>query len=188
MAKISNKKDILLLLLYSPGGSDLVNEPIVGRTRIIKMMYIFKKEILKEFKKGTKISEEDFYNFFPWNYGPFSDEIYGDLDFFVLHDFIEIKTPEYQEILKESIEEFIEYNELNQDDVEYIEEEFVLTSKGQEWTKNNLYTSLNENQKKILTMFKDKVNSTPLQVILKYVYSKYPEMTKKSLIKNEIIG
>jgi hypothetical protein len=42
MLKLSGKH-ILLLLLYSPGNSDHPNEPLVGRTRIIKMLFLFDK-------------------------------------------------------------------------------------------------------------------------------------------------
>ena len=40
---INNRKDILLLLLYSPGVTEQINEPIKGRTRILKILFIFKK-------------------------------------------------------------------------------------------------------------------------------------------------
>ena len=40
---INNRKDILLLLLYSPGVTEKYNEPIKGRTRILKMLFIFFK-------------------------------------------------------------------------------------------------------------------------------------------------
>src|ERR1700722_14184229 len=89
MSKINNRRDILLLLLYAPGATKQVNEPIVGRTRIVKMLFIFKNEVFPHFKKGTEISEENFYEFFAWNFGPFSTQVYDDLTFFGLHGFIE---------------------------------------------------------------------------------------------------
>ena len=64
MATLNNRKDILLLLLYSPGKTGNPNEPIVGRTRLIKMLFLFKKEALAHFAHGTEISDENFYEFF----------------------------------------------------------------------------------------------------------------------------
>ena len=85
---INNRKDILLLLLYSAGVTNQINEPIKGRTRILKMLFIFKEEVLKYFKKNTGINDENFYEYFPWNFGPFSSQVYDDITFFLLRGFI----------------------------------------------------------------------------------------------------
>ncbi len=88
MTKIDNRKDILLLMLYSSGVRDRVNEPIVGRTRLVKMLYLFKMEALPHFQQGTEITEDNFYEFHPWDFGPFSREVYDDINFFLLRGFI----------------------------------------------------------------------------------------------------
>ena len=87
--RIDNRRDILLLLLYSPGVQDETNEPIVGRTRLVKMLFLFKTEAFKHFRGGTALNESEFYQFFPWNFGPFSSQVYDDLTFFTLRGFIE---------------------------------------------------------------------------------------------------
>ena len=104
--KINNRKDILLLLLYSPGVSDRINEPIIGRTRLVKMLFLFKKEAMQHFSKGTLISDENFYQFFPWNFGPFSSQVFDDLTFFLLRGFIEPTTSTDDESLPESAAEW----------------------------------------------------------------------------------
>ena len=46
-------KDLLLCFLYSPGQTNDINEPIVGRTKLTKMMYLFEKEIYPKFFNDT---------------------------------------------------------------------------------------------------------------------------------------
>jgi len=191
MKKIDNRKDILLLLLYSPGVNGIVNESIIGRTRLIKMLFLFKNEVWKKFKSNTQLSDENMYSFFPWNYGPFSSEVYDDVTFFNLRGFVEINLTS-QEAIVESVEEWNFYQEqYGQDDSagiqEYQEEEFRLTDKGSAFTKE-LYDSLSSNQKEILKEFKSRITSMPLRALLRYVYKQYDDFTSNSVIKNDILG
>lgn len=191
--KINNKKDILLLLLYSDGVTEQFNEPIKGKTRLVKMLFIFYKEALTHFKTGTEINDENFYNFFPWFFGPFSQQIYDDVNFFYLRGFIDLKYIE-SDNLNISFEEANYYSALTElpieQDIEresFIEQEICLTDKGLKFTES-LYHSLSESQKSLLKRFKRKFNSTPLKAILRYVYQTYPETTESSIIKENILG
>jgi len=191
--ELNNKKDILLLLLYSPGKTDEINESIRGRTRIVKMMYLFKKEVLKYFEKGTEITEENFYNFFPWNFGPFCTEIYDDLTFFILQDFVEEVDCFDESALPESEEEWeawLENTGTGQEETryEYIEREYKLTSKGIKFVEQKLWGQLSNRQKKLLKEFKNKIITAPLRALLRYVYTRYKNDIVNSLIKEEILG
>lgn len=66
---MENTKWILLLLLEG-GRKRRYNEPVVGRTRLVKLLFL-----LKEAFKVRSIP----YQFTPYYYGPFSTEIYRDL-------------------------------------------------------------------------------------------------------------
>lgn len=188
MKKINNKKDILLLLLYSPGSTDKINEPIKGRTRLTKMVFLFKEESFSNFIKDIPIKLENFYNFFAWNYGPFSKEVYDDLNFFILNDFIKSELtseetfPEAAEETQHYIDQYI-YD--NSDSYEYQEEEFTLSQKGTSFT-SKLFEQLSNNQKDILRHFKANYVEMPLRALLRYVYKKYPNQTSKSTIKHKI--
>ncbi len=193
MAKpIDNRKDVLLLLLYSPGKTDKHNEPIDGRTRLTKMLFLFKEEALKYFRAGTKISSENFYEFFPWNFGPFSRDVYDDLTFFELHDFITRNESE-EETLPEAAAEWDRWLNLSKADSgddtysEYDEQEFKLTPKGEAFAKS-LYDSLTAEQRQLLKSFKAKLVKTPLKAMLQYVYTNYPSQTTKSQIKEQVLG
>ena len=190
MKKIDNRRDVLLLLLYSPGTSNQVNESILGRTRLVKMIFLFKNEVWKKFKSNIELTEDNLYQFFAWNYGPFSSEIYDDLTFFMLRGFIEVGNPKNEETIIESVEEWNfwlkNYSGEDNEIQEYQEEEFKLSEKGVLFTKD-LYDSLSTNQQNILKEFKSRTTVMPLRALLRYVYREYPDQTTNSIIKNEVL-
>ena len=192
MKKIDNRRDILLLMLYSPGVGDAVNEPIVGRTRLVKMLFLFKEEVLTYFRRGTEIDEKNFYEFFPWNFGPFSRQVYDDLTFFTLRGFIETQDTS-EDTLPESAAEWGEWLTSSKSDVanegvlDYNEQSFSLTSHGVKFTEE-LFGLLSGNQRKLLREFKRKLQEIPLRAILKYVYENYPNQIVKSEIREKVLG
>lgn len=188
---INNRKDILLLLLYSPGVKNQFNEPVKGRTRILKMLFLFKEEVLKFFRKNTYINDDNFYEYFPWNFGPFSSQVYDDITFFLLRGFIKTKDSDGdvlpEAVLEEKHWQFIsgiQSSDMHNEYQEFTEEEFLLTDKGEEFTKGKLYNYLSDSQRDILKNFKRKLNSASLRAIIHYVYKKYPEMSQNSKIKS----
>lgn len=188
MSKINSRKDILLLLFYSPGLTESFNEPIEGKTRLVKMIFIFKMELFNLFKKNIDLDVEKFYEFISWNYGPFSREIYDDLTFFLLTDFIQAVKSD-NDMLPESAAEWDEWFTSigfeNEDAADiYTETKYQLTTRGVKYAEK-IYNSLSETQKKILKSFKAKFLSLPPRAIIKYVYTKYPQFTDKSLIKDK---
>jgi hypothetical protein len=192
--RIDNRRDVLLLLLYSPGKGKSVNEPIAGRTRLVKMLFLFKMEALDHFRKGTRINDDNFYSFFAWDFGPFSSQVYDDLTFFILRGFVE-NLDSQEESLPESAEEWehwlesgVESGAEESEFTDYREEEFKLTAKGAGWVRDNLWVCLSDSQKELLWQFKAKLAGTPLRALLKYVYKQYPKMTSQSKIKDEILG
>ena len=66
------RTDILLELLAAPGvkGSDA---PIVGTTRLQKLLFLLEQE------EGIKVTEGDDFDFTAYKFGPVSKEIYDDL-------------------------------------------------------------------------------------------------------------
>lgn len=190
--EINNRKDILLLLLYSPGISKSCNEPVEGKTRLVKMLFLFKTEVLSHFRRNTKITEDNFYDFFPWDFGPFSAQVYDDIAFFMLRGFVESSASE-GDGLPESAAEWEKWLQESgtrgtADEIdEYEEESFSLTVPGVEFTKN-LYDILSNTQRQLLSEFKARLVRAPLRTILKYVYTKYPESAERSKIREEIVG
>ena len=167
--------------------------PLVGRTRMVKMLYLFMEEVLDHFKRGTDINEDEFYHFFPWNFGPFSLEVFDDLKFFELRGFIETNLTK-DETMPESAEEWSLWLTSSSPDYEqeqfseYQEEEFNLTTKGCNFVKGNLLPELSGNQIKLLANFRSRLETVPLRALLKYVYENYPDQTVNSKIYEEVIG
>jgi hypothetical protein len=157
------------------------------------MVFLFKQEALEHFRQGTAITPENFYVFFPWDFGPFSSQVYDDLTFFMLRGFEE-SSDSAEESLPESEEEWAHWRSMSeevydqQDFEQYQEEILRLTEpKGVEFA-NALYDTLSGAQRRLLKEFKARMSSAPLRAILRYVYRNYPDMTPKSKIKEEVLG
>jgi len=191
-------KDILLLLLYLPGKTGEDNEAISGRTRLTKMIYIFEKEIKDNFDNLDKKSMPEF---FAYNYGPFSRELFDDLQFFINIGFIEedevdielnnkkLNEEDYYEY-KYNISEEIGYGEI---DEETIENEatlysYELTEKGCRYVINNILNNITSDQRELLIRFKKKVNTLTLDSLISYVYNKYPEDAEESKIRANYVS
>ncbi len=69
-----SRPELLLLLLYQPGPEGQVAEPIVGKTRLMKLLFLLSKEAnIDDFLSHKQ-------EFVPFKYGPFDAEVYDDLD------------------------------------------------------------------------------------------------------------
>jgi len=191
--KLTNKH-LLLMLLYSPGLSNKVNEPIRGRTRLMKMIFLFKEELQKEFLKEKRNLEFSLPEFYPWHYGPFSKDVFNDLEFFRNNSYIidQSTNEEKSNIEAEEYENWIDdYLLGNEKEIEkyfVVEEYFKLTQKGEDWVKNKLFDNLTEKQKELLHDFKRKFNAAPLESIIRYTYLQYPQYTNASKIRESVFG
>ena len=77
--------DYLLLLLYIND-----KEPIKGSVRLTKMMFLFNEQIAPALKsKGLDC--EKLPDFIPYNYGPFSKDLYEQVDFFTGIGFMQVR-------------------------------------------------------------------------------------------------
>jgi uncharacterized protein len=189
---LNNRRDILLLLLFSPGVGDATNEPIAGRTRLTKMLFLFREEALQHFRAGTSISAANFYEFFPWDFGPFSRQVYDDLLFFTLRGFVEASVASSDDVLPEEAAEWEKWTQTNdlassEDDNDFQEESFRLTDKGAAFAKE-LYGQLSAPQQKLLREFKIRTTRVQLRALLQYVYSNYPDQIVKSKIREQVLG
>jgi uncharacterized protein len=192
--KIDNRKDLLLLLLYSPGSGNEPNEPISGRTRLLKLVFLFQKELMPRLKKDIAIPEGCWYEFFPWNFGPFSAAVYDDLNFFQLRGFIQTDSGQNEEdVAEEDVAEWEKWEESNNLDAPadetfgYLDQQFKLTDKGCDFAKL-LFANLTANQAQLIKDFKRRLVKAPLRSILRYVYTTYPEQTSRSQIREKVLG
>ena len=192
MTKKLTGKDILLLLLYLPGKTDKKNEPIIGRTRLTKMIYIFNKELKNNF---DHLDESTLPDFFAYDYGPFSKDLLDDIQFFVNIDFVIEKVEEIQQTTADYEESEYNYNEeIGFGNVKSMENDppnlysYRLSEKGIEFVEENILENISKQQKEYLTKFKRKINTLSLDSILSYVYNKYPNAAENSLIRSDYIA
>lgn len=191
--KLTGKK-LLLLFFYAPTSGNKINEPIAGRTRLMKMGFLFEKEILHDFQKDNTFDEVALPEYFAWKYGPFSNELLNDLEFLINQGYINFRSgkPPLPAELAEA--EFGEYDYWIEDiddfhRREYEEEVFELTTdKGIPKSKET-WDLLTNNQKEYLCRFKKILNQAPLDRILEYVYKKYRTdgYIDKSLIRERYL-
>ena len=182
--------DYLLLLLYLDN-----QKPINSAVRLTKMMFIFKEEIAPLLRKNG-VTIDDLPMFTAYNYGPFSKDVYEQVELFQSIEFITVKdlnaTEEMDEVddWEENafIDEFTEESEQykNSRDGKYMQ--YKILKRGKEYVKSEIIPQISDTQVEILSTFKERIIKTPIKAILKYVYVKYPDMTENSLIKGEVLG
>ena len=182
-----------MLLLYSPGVSEAENEPISGQTRLMKMIFLFDKELKKDFSKSNNVEDSAFPQFKAYDYGPYAPAVYADLEWLVNMEFVEAFEAGSGEIAEEEKKEFDYWSATGSADgdvdVEQIGKSFKLSERGMRFMKKMLPDwELTDTQWEILREFKSRCNEASLRALLRYVYNRYPEMTEKSRIKDEIFG
>ena len=193
--KLTGKK-LILLLLYAPTVGEKVNEPIGGRTRLMKMVFLFKEEVLIDFQRDKTFDEVDLPEYFAWKYGPFSSELLNDLEFLVNQ--LYICRSESEAAVSDLVVSEAELREYDfwVDDVdefqtkEYAEEVFELTVERGIPKAKEIWDRLSNNQKEYLQEFKKVLNRAALSRIIEYVYKKYQKngYVDKSLIRERYLS
>lgn len=181
-----SKSDLILLLLYSKGFSGKINGPIQGITRLMKLLFLLHKE--KNFESP--------FNFQPYKMGPFSDEVYPELEF--LHTFPNPETPFIKMNAVGTIDSSVNPEQMKLvddiaifDDEDYLHttseanKEFSLSSLGEKVAKE-LWNNLDVDQRNAIEKIKKQYGNLTLRNLLRHIYNKYPDMTGKSEIKNQL--
>lgn len=194
MASLKTTKDLIMLLLYAPGPSGDCNEPIPGQTRLMKMIFLFEKELKKEFNKAGSFDDTVFPQFQAYDYGPYAPQVYADLEWLVNMGFVEPFEAGSGEISVEEQREFDYWTATGSEDddldIRQVGKSFKLTAMGMKFVTKMLSDkwSITPDQIEVLKEFKSRCVEASLRALLHYVYSRYPEMTEKSKIKHDIIG
>ena len=182
-----NGADYLLLLLYVNN-----KQPIYGAIRLTKMMFLFEKEIAPVLKaKG--LSADNLPGFIAYNFGPFSKDVYEQVELFKGIKFIQVINIKAEEDMAEVddleeapfTDEISNYGYSLNNDGKYYKYQILTT--GERYVKEKILPSINSEQEFVLSEFKKKITSLSPKQILKYVYTKYPEYAENSLIKNEVL-
>jgi uncharacterized protein YwgA len=191
MGKVTNSKDLLMLLLAAKGAHGEDFEAISGRTRIVKMVFLFDKEIRRTFQLDSIVPDDALPEFQAYHFGPFSSDVYTDLEFLVEMEFVSAIETGGEPAGPEEAEEYDYWQTVDEDTEDgsqgYPETVFSLTDIGREFVKEDQAGELSDAQWDALSRFKARCTSIPLRALLRYVYTKYPEYTSKSKIRGKVL-
>lgn len=146
------RSELLLLLLDVDADKE-----VRGRTRLAKLLFLIQKEIVEAAKLGPE-GEKFGFTFNADRYGPFSDEIFDEIEF--LSDV---------NLISRSGEEE--------------NESFKITPKGADYVNQRILPKIGQQGFEEVKRLRRKYGSYDLRELLRYVYAKYPEYAVKSVIR-----
>jgi uncharacterized protein YwgA len=176
----------ILMLLLGAAGAHGEREPIQGTTRLQKLLFLIENEA------GIRASVGKDFDFTAYKFGPVSKELYDDLEKLENLGLLEAKA-----VAEPSESELGEYDlsfeglmgDEEQKSKESLEERrFRLTAKGMDWLNKNVKPKLHSDVSEKIRKIKGKYGSFALSDLLYYVYTKYPDMTSASEIKDRVLG
>lgn len=157
MAKVISKSAYLIALLYLPGKLGKTNEEIIGRTRLEKLLFLIKQEILD--KEEIPLTE-DYFRFKAYKFGPFTEELFDELEFLKDFGMIDVVGEGENQIFK-------------------------LTDRGIQLAKKT-ETMIPSKILQGIASIKKKWGYVSLNELLMYVYTRYPDYTIHSEIRDKI--
>ena len=170
--------DAIVLLLGAPTG--LRNEgEIQGITRLEKLVFLLERET----SAGEWLTEDA--DFKAYNYGPFSSKVYQAVDLLsaagLLTDSGQASSDEEDSWEKENVI-------FDREDIDpYASRDFKLTDNGWDYY-NALAAEIGSKKLEEISTFKSQFARIPLRQLVRYVYERYDEFTRKSVIRDSILG
>lgn len=185
---IKNKAELLLSLLFAgeqESSSEQYSKPVEGITRLEKLLFILKIE--ENFL--ADVPEEDDFNFVPFRMGPWTNEVYDEVDFLESLGLLDKENPDQcSAIDSEHDNELFSamvLDKYQQNSIPTSEEceVFKLTEEGRKKALE-IWNLLSDQEKNKIIRVKRKFNGMNLKQFLRYVYRKHSEYTVESEIKD----
>lgn len=149
-----HRRLIPLALAYVGG-----EEPVDGRTRLQKIVFVAQQQLIE----SGVFHEDQLYEFFAYDYGPFSKELAEDIDQMLEADLLD--------------EEEVEYNE--EGDVKYL---YEVNSDGRKVVEQELDTAETDAVLETVRHLKLRYNEElSLPEVIDEVYAEYPEYAENSV-------
>lgn len=180
---VENSMDMLIVLLYAPGKSGVV-ESVKGITRLQKLMFLLAQGV----GPGQLVKEAISYGYRPYKMGPYSVELSNDIEELKSAGIIVTKALQYW------ISDDADDSEESDDDLEILgvrkkrveSQEYSLSTNLGRQVGSELWKSLTDDQQIGLREFKEFFNSLSLRQLLIFTYERFPEFTTESTIKQEL--
>lgn len=157
----------------------------------MKMVFLFDREIRRQFNLEQVVPDTALPKFEAYHYGPFSAEVYADIEFLVDLGFLAYE--DVGDLDDTPAEEEGEYDHWQSgasydgDDEPVVQQKFSLTPVGRQFVEDGEAGELTKDQWEVLDKFKARCVTSSLKSLLRYVYTKYPEMTTKSKIRDSVL-
>ncbi|QCS43603.1 type II toxin-antitoxin system antitoxin SocA domain-containing protein [Natrinema versiforme] len=148
-----HRKLLPLALMYAGDG-----EPIEGRTRLQKLVFLMQKRLEEA---GEDPLQSDDYEFVPYDYGPFSKELYDDLDETIARGMVEDRE-----------------EDLGEDKVKY---DYEIQDQGKQWVGDQLSKEEAQRILELAEEIKDEYGDVYLSDLIDEVYSRYPKYAENSI-------
>ena len=183
LASIKLDREDVVLLILDANEKIFHRESFNGITRLEKILFLLEKETSFE-------GIAEFYTFKAHNFGPFSKEVYEAIEFLSSCELISIREKSYasyyagigEASLREEIDASSDENE-NEEVVTATEKVFALTPQGRQVAEIMRAAVNRRRPKDIVELERILVRfaNLPLNQLIRYVYTRYPEMTGKSI-------
>ena len=167
--------DLVLLLLATSTRWEQATNRINGITRLEKLLFLVDKEC----NYGDALDKT--FDFVPYHYGPYSKEVYEAVELLEeaglieeQRNFTDSELDRAEELLYSGMATEISY-----------ERQFILTDDGKSIAR---YLFRNRPQLEAeIRRIKDTYAGLPLQTLIYYVYTKYPDYAVRSVIRDKIV-
>jgi uncharacterized protein YwgA len=175
-----DRMKFLVALLHAKGASGREDEPVNGTTRLVKIIFLAQRE--------ARLGE--FYDFKPYDYGPYASEIPDDVEALRSAGLVD----RFEKRLLLSYEEsdfyFFQRNSFEETVADHapqmILHVYQLSPKGKVAARK-LWEALDVETRRLITEIKRNYNSLPLTDLLRLVYEHYPEGAAASKIADKIL-
>lgn len=152
--RIRDRAEWILRFMYAPDGYGRHNQPVYGKTRLMKACFLMDRKLEEKFDVETG------FKFEPHRYGPFDKGVYDAVDYLRSEDLLDVTEPEEHD-----------------DDYDLIK--YHLTSQGEVEAEQE-YNEISIKQQELIKWVKNEHALKKLGKLITYVYNEYPKMTEES--------
>lgn len=166
--------DLILLLLQAETDAPAARNQIHGVTRLEKLLFLAEQE--EDISKQV----EDGFVFKPYDYGPYSKEIYEAVELLEEANLLR----EERVFEGRSLDEMEEAVATNSEP-EGVERRFFLTDEGTAVAQ--LLAKEHRKVSSALSSIKNRYAGMSLRSLIRYVYGRYPQFAEASKIRDEVL-
>lgn len=179
---LEDSTDLLLALLYAPGKSGTVGEPIDGRTRIQKLVFLLQQDVGPQ----QLVEEAKEVEYTPHKMGPYSIDLAKVLEELVSAGIVKTERLEY--VLTDDSDpesDKADVDSPGNGDARVQSLRYRLSEFGMEIAER-IWLGLPGQMREELSDFKSFFNSLKLRQLLIFTYDRYPQYTIKSIIREDL--